>query len=81
MKLMLCKKAVYHDRAVDTTWYDMGEFTEPVVSSLSQLEDTASRIKEYANYVFQSYRRHNDLRGCPSYEIVEWVDDRFNPIY
>lgn len=80
MRLILCKKTSYIDGAVDTTWYDMGEFTEPVVSSLTQMQDTCNRIKEYAAYVIEVYRKHNDLRSCPSYEIVDWVDDRFNPI-
>lgn len=82
MRLILCKKTCYSwDDEPEVVYYNMGEFTEPIVSSLSQLEDTANRIKEYADYVITSYRKHADLRSCPSYEIVDWVDDNFNPIY
>lgn len=81
MKLILCKKTCYIDGIVETVYYDMGEFTEPIVSSLSQLEDTANRIKEYADYIITCYRKHADLRSCPSFELIDDVDDKFNPIY
>lgn len=81
MRLILCKKTCYMDGTVETLYYNMGEFVEPIVSSLSQLEDTANRIKEYAAYVVASYRKHDDFRACPSFEIMFDVDDNFNPIY
>jgi hypothetical protein len=82
MRLILCKKTCYAwSDKVETVYYDMGDFTEPIASSLSQLVDTANRIKEYAAYVIESYRKHNDLRSCPSFEMIDNVDEKFNPIY
>lgn len=81
MRLIFCKKTCYAVGTVETVYYDMGDFTEPIASDLSQLVDTANRIKEYAAYVIESYRKHNDLRSCPSFEIIDNVDDNFNPIY
>jgi hypothetical protein len=51
MKLILCKKLCWPDGAVETVYYDMGEFVQPISSSLSQLEDAADKIKEYAAYI------------------------------
>jgi hypothetical protein len=81
MRLIFCKKTCYAIGTVETVYYDMGDFTEPIASDLSQLVDTANRIKEYAAYVIESYRKHNDLRSCPSFEMIDDVDDNFNPIY
>lgn len=84
MRLILCKKAAYpqHDSkfVIEVTYYDMGEFTEPIASSLSQLEDAANKIKEYAAYVIEGFKKHGDLRHCPSFEMIDDVDDNFNPI-
>lgn len=81
MKLILCKKSCYSEGLVVTVYYDMGEFVEPVSSSLSQLADTADMIKEYAAYVIKGLRKYGDLRHCPSYRFMDDVDDNFNPIY
>lgn len=81
MQLILCKKTCHFDGTVETLYYNMGEFTEPIVSCLSQLKDTAERIKEYAAYVVESYRKHCDFRSCPSFELIDDVDENFNPIY
>jgi hypothetical protein len=82
MRLILCKKTCYSwDDEPEVVYYNMGEFTEPIVSSLTQMQDTCDRIKEYAAYVVASYRKHADLRSCPSFELIDDVDDKFNPIY
>ena len=82
MRLILCKKTCYaHHDTVEIVYYDMGDFVDPVASCLSQLEDASNRIKEYTAYVIESYRKHNDLRSCPSFETIDGVDENFNPIY
>jgi hypothetical protein len=81
MRLILCKKLCWSDGAVETVYYDMGEFVEPISSSLSQLEDAANKIKEYAAYIIQGLRKYGDLRHCPSYRFMDDVDENFNPIY
>ena len=82
MRLILCKKSYYSwaDHP-EVAYYNMGEFVEPISSSLSQLEDAADKIKEYAAYVIAGLRKHGDLRHCPSFELMDDVDDKFNPIY
>ena len=81
MRLILCKKTCWFDGAVETVYYDMGRFIEPISSSLSQLEDAAGKIKEYAAYIIQGLRKYGDLRHCPSFKMIDNVDDKFNPIY
>lgn len=81
MRLILCVKVCYVDSsAIETAYYDMGGFVEPISSSLTQLEDSAKRIKEYAAYVIQGFKKDGDLRHCPSYTLMDDVDDNFNPI-
>jgi len=81
MRLILCVKVCHSwTDVVETLYYDMGEFVEPISSSLTQLTDAADKIKEYAAYVIEGFRKHGDLRHCPSYEFMDNVDDNFNPI-
>ena len=81
MRLILCVKICYVDSsAIETVYYDMGGFVEPISSSLTQLEHSAERIKEYAAYVIQGFKKDGDLRHCPSYTLMDDVDDNFNPI-
>ena len=81
MRLILCVKICYVDSsAIETVYYDMGGFVEPFSSSLTQLEHSAERIKEYAAYVIQGFKKDGDLRHCPSYTLMDDVDDNFNPI-
>jgi hypothetical protein len=81
MRLILCVKVCHNwSDAVETLYYDMGEFVEPISSSLTQLTDAADKIKEYAAYVIEGFRKRGDLRHCPSYEFMDNVDDNFNPI-
>jgi hypothetical protein len=82
MRLILCKKGCYTwaDKP-EVVYYNMGEFTEPIASSLSQLTDAGCKIKEYAAYVIKGLRRYGDLRHCPSYTFMDDVDENFNPIY
>jgi hypothetical protein len=81
MRLILCLKVCCVDTGtVETVYYDMGEFVEPISSSLTQLEHSAERIKEYAAYVIQGFKKDGDLRHCPSYTLMDDVDDNFNPI-
>ena len=81
MRLILCVKICYVDSsAIETVYYDMGGFVEPISSTLTQLEHSAERIKEYAAYVIQGFKKDGDLRHCPSYTFMDDVDDNFNPI-
>jgi len=81
MRLILCTKGCYYERAAETLYYDMGTFVEPISSSLAQLTDAGDKIKEYAAYVVAGLRKHGDLRHCPSFKMIDNVDDKFNPIY
>lgn len=82
MRLFLCKKGFCSwDDKPEVAYYDMGEFVEPIPSSLSQLVDAGDKIREYAAYVVAGLRKHGDLRHCPSFELMDDVDDSFNPIY
>ena len=81
MRLILCRRTCFAVGTVETVYYDMGDFTEPVASNLSQLIETADKVKEYAAYVIESCRKYGDLSGCPSSERIDNVDENFNPTY
>jgi hypothetical protein len=82
MRLILCEKFVCAQSGkVDTKYFDMGDFAEPISSDLSQLVDTANKIKEYATYVVAGIRKYGNLGHCPSFELIDNVDENFNPIY
>ena len=82
MRLILCRKTCYAwSDKVETVYYDMGDFPEPIASDLSQLVDTAGKIKEYAAYVVTGIRKYGNLGHCPSFEMIDNVDENFNPIY
>ena len=81
MKLILCRKTWCSWQETPTvTYYSMGEFTEPIASSLASLEGQASKIKEYADYIINGFRKYGNLGHCPSFEIIDDVDENFNPI-
>ena len=82
MRLILCKKTCYQwaDKP-EVAYYYMGEFVEPISSSLLQLTDAGDKIKEYAAYVVAGLRKYGDLRHCPIFELIDDVDEKFNPIY
>ena len=84
MKLILCKKGCYSwagKPEPEVSYYYMGRFVEPISSSLLQLTDAGDKIKEYAAYVVAGLRKYGDLRHCPIFELIDDVDEKFNPIY
>jgi hypothetical protein len=61
---------------IDIAYFDMGEFRETATYA-----DAIESVKAYAQYVADSFVESGySLRFCPSYERIDDVDDRFNPL-
>ena len=59
-----------------TVYFDMGEFRETVIYG-----EAIESVKAYAQYVADGFVESGySLRHCPSYERIDDVDDRFNPL-
>lgn len=65
---------IYHGER-QTSYYDMGSFVDSHIRN-----EGCKNVKQYAQYVIDGYAETFSLVHCPSFEYIDGVDERFNPI-
>ena len=63
------------DKFMGKRYYSFGEFCYVIDN-----EECFSYIRNYADFVLSSFLKTFNFKHVP-FEIVEWVDDNFNPIF
>jgi hypothetical protein len=74
MRLIL-KSVYYSHSGKEIIYHNMGKFVETVYT-----QESIRDIKHYAQYVIDGYAARGNLLHCPSFEMMEDVDDNFNPL-
>jgi gamma-glutamylcysteine synthetase len=58
-----------------TRFYDLGSFPDSLDNSVA-----VKNVQTYANYVLTTYQETFNLAHCPSFELIDNVDENFNPL-
>lgn len=58
----------------------IGEFAKEDCGNFSQRSQDRQGLKDYVDFVLESYRRYGSFRQLPRFEIIHDMDDNFNPI-
>lgn len=74
-RLILCIKTYQYSEKETTLYYDLGSFPDSLDNSVA-----VKNVQTYANYVLATYRETFDLQHCPSFELIDNVDENFNPL-
>jgi hypothetical protein len=74
-RLILCIKTYRYLEKETTLYYDLGSFPDSAPNSIA-----VKNVQTYANYVLATYRETFNLAHCPSFELIDNVDENFNPL-
>jgi hypothetical protein len=75
-KMRLILKSVYYlHSGKEIIHHNMGEFMDTVDSKVA-----VQKIKQYVQYVIDGYAQSGNLLHCPIFEMMDDVDDNFNPL-
>ena len=75
-KMRLILKSVYYlHSGKEIIYLNMGEFMDTLDSKVA-----VQKIKQYAQYVIDGYAQSGNLLHCPTFEMMDDVDDNFNPL-
>ena len=74
-RLILCIKTYRYSEKETTLYYDLGSFPDSLDNSVA-----VKNVQTYANYVLATYQETFDLQHCPSFDLIDNVDENFNPL-
>jgi hypothetical protein len=74
-RLMLRTRTYRCSEKIDYVWWDLGSFVDTLDNKIA-----CDNVKRYAQYVVDGYIESWNLQHCPSAEIIDDVDESFNPI-
>ena len=72
---LIFKQVTIYQGHPQTDYYYLGEFPD-----LLDNNAIMELIKRYAEYVMLGYMETFNLTHCPSFERIDNVDDRYNPL-
>ena len=72
-RLILKVETHQHSKKTQVIFFDLGNFVDD--------RDALFNVQSYAKYVLGGYQLSTDLRHCPSFEIIDDVDENFNPLF
>lgn len=72
---LIFKQVTIYRGHPQTDYYNLGEFPD-LLDNFSIME----LIKRYAEYVILGYMETFNLTHCPSFERIDNVDEKYNPL-
>jgi hypothetical protein len=75
LSLIFKRVAYYMGEKESVTYFNLGEFPD-----LLDNHRTMELIKRYADYVVAGYQETFLLTHCPSFELIDDVDENYNPL-
>jgi hypothetical protein len=75
LSLIFKQVAYYRGDKELTTCFNLGEFPD-----LLDNNEIMKLIKQYSDYVVAGYQETFLLTHCPSFELIDDVDDNYNPL-
>jgi hypothetical protein len=74
-RLILGTRTYRYSEKINYLWWDLGSFVDSLDNKIA-----CDNVKRYAQYVVDGYIESWSLQHCPSAEIIDDVDENFNPI-